>query len=138
VPESSRPADGVLVIGNAFDIEGVKNARARVAEKLQLYTATVTKISAVMQVKDLYEKQELDILEWIWPESKAVLTPKSRCDVAQSCQWFLESKEYKDWIGQGPPVLVCSGKRMHPFLKFLILAGAGKSHLVYLFRVAMI
>jgi hypothetical protein len=94
-----------------LDPASIENARLRVLEKSQLYTATITKSSSVLQAQELQEKKQMEILDWIWPESgKAILTPKSSDEVAESCQWFLDPEVYKNWISQGPPVLVGYGK----------------------------
>jgi hypothetical protein len=95
-----------------LDTPDVEKARTRVLQKVQLYTNTVTKITATLQTQTLHQKRESQILEWIWPESKAVLTPKPLSQVDETCEWFVRSEAYKNWIGQGPSVLICTGKRM--------------------------
>jgi hypothetical protein len=88
----------------------LKRQRSRVFDKLYLYAATVTKSFVGLQVQGL-QKKKSEVLEWIWPESNAVLTPKSSDQVGESCQWFLKSEPYQNWICQGPSVLV-DGKRI--------------------------
>jgi hypothetical protein len=61
------------------------------------------------------------------------MMPKRAKDVGNTCQWFLESPEYTDWVGQGSSTLICRGKGAAPLEISLtrLLAGAGKSHLVF-------
>jgi hypothetical protein len=41
---------------------------------------------------------------------KVRLLPKE--DDPEACRWFLSSEEYNFWRREGPPVLICTGKRM--------------------------
>lgn len=131
-----REVNPALALINALDMGVLKEERARVYDKLGMYTSTVARISTALQAKNRYEIRELAILEWIWPEGKAVLTPKPFFHVDATCQRFVRSDAYQNWIGsKGPSVLICTGKRMllHDYSD--LLAGTGKSHLVYLHPV---
>jgi hypothetical protein len=89
---------------------------ARVLQKVHLHTDAVAKAMSTLQAKELRKKHDQNALEWVSPKSKedAVAKPKRRSEVIESCEWFLKLDEYKDWTGDGPQVLICTGKRMLP------------------------
>jgi hypothetical protein len=66
--------------------------------------------SFALQAQEAHERKQSEILEWIWPETNAVLTPKPSDKVGESCQLFLDSEPYKNWTSQGPPVLIGYGR----------------------------
>jgi hypothetical protein len=88
---------------------------------------------SALQTKVIREKQEEDILEWIFPSSSKYITPKRGKEFTDTCDWFFRSTEYLEWVGQGPSTLICVGKRTpsNPRLSDFRLAGSGKSHLVF-------
>lgn len=86
-----------------------------------------------LQAKAIRERQEEDILEWIFPKGLKYITPKRGKEFGDTCDWFLRSAEYLDWVGQGPSTLICTGQGTvcKARLSDFHLAGAGKSHLVF-------
>lgn len=61
--------------------------------------------------EDQYEK----ILEWTWrPRAagqEASRGPQPREQVAGTHRSLIESDEYRSWVGEGPPTLICTGQR---------------------------
>jgi hypothetical protein len=82
-----------------------------------------------LQAKMMLEREFNDILQWLSPVN--YLTPKSGKEYEDTCHRFLDSAEYSDWVDEGWSTLICSGKGITFHTTCLILAGAGKSHLVF-------
>ena len=93
-----------------LDTPDVKKAKERVFEKVRFYTKAVTRMTVETEAKKEHEREVSAILKWILPDDQGILPPKE--DNPEACQWFLTSKEYKFWIGEGPSVLICTGQRM--------------------------
>lgn len=96
------------------DLDG---AKAGVQEKAVSYSQTTIKITASLQALALRKGEDHDILEKIWPERKPYSAPKTKDEdnIGQSGDWFLNSAEYKDWVGQGPNTLICTGQGIVSF-----------------------
>jgi hypothetical protein len=109
-----RRADALSALKNVFDLDALKDERARVNDKLGRYTSKIASISSILQAKNHYESKELAILEWIWPENRSVVRPKERSEVENCFQLFMKSEAYTNWTSKGPSVLVCSGQRTSP------------------------
>jgi hypothetical protein len=63
-----------------------------------------------MQFKRANEKEKEKILEWICPKIDSYLIPKRSDGVKDTCQQFLDSKEYLNWAGSGPSTFICKGQ----------------------------
>lgn len=100
----------LLAAGNPLFAPDLGKAKMRVREKVEYYTKATSNIAMAMQADTLFEKQNKHILEWIWPESKEYIRTKGH-DVGESGHWILKSTEYTNWVGPGPPVLICTGQR---------------------------
>ena len=124
--------NSALAIKNALTIPDIEKATKRVNDDANCYTAIINYVAHAMQFTREREKQDEELLEWICPIGGSYITPKRRDDVEDTCQRFLNSKEYLSWVGQGPSMLICSGQRIFLYRTFSDFheAGAGKSHLV--------
>jgi hypothetical protein len=98
-------------------------------QKLRDVQARSQLYAIALQTKMDLERQLNDILQWLSPVN--YLTPKSGKEYEETCHWFFESAKYTDWVDQGPSTLICSGKGIAFHGTSLMLAGAGKSHLVF-------
>lgn len=104
----------VAQIFNAPDIEKPKN---EVYRHLEAYSAARDSVTLSLQAEASLNKETEDILEWAWPESKPYTAALRSCDLVEGAgEWFLRSPEYTDWVGQGPPTLICPGHGNTPIL----------------------
>jgi hypothetical protein len=97
------------------DLDG---AKAGVQEKAVSYSQTTIKITASLQALAMRKGEDRDILEKVWSVAQRYNEPKGKDEdnIAQSGEWFLNSMEYKSWVGQGPNTLICTGLRRYPFI----------------------
>jgi hypothetical protein len=95
------------VLEKAFITPDFDQKLAIVHSRAELYSET-------LNVQARREKQQDDVLEWISPNSAHYLTPKYADDIGNTCQEFLQCNEYLNWVGNGPPILICTGRRMSP------------------------
>jgi hypothetical protein len=89
--------------------------------------------SNALQAKVIRERQHDEILEWVYPNAGSS-TLKGGDEVGNTCQFFVNSKEYMNWVGNGPSTLICTGRRnlLYRLLSNFNEAGVGKSHLLSL------
>ena len=89
--------------------------------------------TSALQTQVIRGRQEEDILDWILPSSSKYITPKHGKEFNDTCERFLRSTEYLEWVGQGPSTLICVGARTACIVRLsdFRLAGSGKSHLVF-------
>jgi hypothetical protein len=95
------------VLSNSPDIKG---AKGDVDSAIDMYIHATTSLTATIGVQILVNQRERDILQWLWTgdfEERHATLRKSR--VLHSGQWFLESDEYNQWVGDGPSTLICQG-----------------------------
>jgi hypothetical protein len=108
------------------DLDG---AKAGVQEKAVSYSQTTIKIAASLQALAMKKGKDHDILEKIWPVGNPYSAPKTRDEdnIGQSGEWFLNSAEYKNWVGQGPNTLICTGQgKLSLYNGSLTCSGIGK------------
>jgi len=95
------------VISDNLDIKGAKE---KVEDAVDMYISATASLTATIGVQILVNEKEKAILQWLWTgdfEEKHRALKKSR--VLYSGQWFLESDEYNEWVGNGSSMLICPG-----------------------------
>jgi len=80
-------------------------------QKLSIVHTRSELYTRALQSKVIREKQHQDILEWICPGGGNSITPKRREEVADTHESFVKSELYLNWVGDGPPTLICACNR---------------------------
>ena len=99
----------------------IHKATNEVKDEVDKYTTIINSIVTAMQFKNENEKQDENILEWIYPTREGYVTPKPSDKVGDTCQLFLNSDAYLNWVGGGPSTLICTGQRTLVYYEPLIL-----------------
>jgi len=100
----------VLAIKRAFTIAEIDKIMKLVNDEANHYTAIMNRVTNTRQFKREKDLEKEDLLEWIWPKGITYIIPKKRTFVGNTCQWFLRSRDYLNWVGQDSSALSCSGK----------------------------
>jgi hypothetical protein len=101
----------IAAAGKLFNAPDIEEGKKRVYRKVDFYSAATGSIALALQAESERNKEENDILEWIWPESKPYKVPMRSCDLVHGAgEWFLQSLEYTNWSGHGPSTLICPGQ----------------------------
>ena len=79
-------------------------------DKVDLVHRRLAAYATALQLKRIREEQHDEILEWVCGSSTNYIIPQSGKEFGDTCHWFVDGPEYRDWVGQGPSTLICSGK----------------------------
>ena len=104
------PVNLMSGLQKAVDPPDIDSELIIIRGRVQFYATELTKITQNIQLKVIRNTQDEVILDWVWPKGRE-LKIKDRDSVAETCCWFFETDQYKNWVGPGSgTALICSGK----------------------------
>jgi len=106
----------VAVAGKLFNAPDIEEGKTRVYRKLDFYGTTTSSIALSLQAEAAWNKEEKNLLEWIWSDNKPSKAIQTSDLVQGAGEWFFRSPQYTDWVSQGPSVLICPGNGTVPEL----------------------